>query len=113
MDELSRMIIPAHAEVAPVTQMISRLLIPLVVTVSNLTPNSTGDVDVELEILDGTHIFCAADPDYNEIPNALRQAKEQGTVLTVTESESHEIIDVMPSPHPNRPAACAAPRPNP
>lgn len=110
VDELSRMIIPAYVEVDPVTQEITRLLIPLVVTVSSLTSDPAGDVDVGLEISHGTHVLRAANPDYNEILNVLRSAKDQGTVLTVTENDHHEIIDARPSPHPNAPAARIVPR---
>jgi hypothetical protein len=113
IDELSRTPIPAYVEVDPVSQEITLLLIPLVVTVANLTTNSTGDLDVEFEISHGRHVLRAANPDYNEILNALRTAKTQGTVLTVTEDDNHEIIDVRPSAHPNGPAARAVSRAKP
>lgn len=110
IDELRRMIIPAYVEVDPTTQTITRLLIPLVVTVSSVTPNSTGDAEVTLEISHSRHVLRAAQPDYKQILAQLRDAQENGTTVMVTENEQHEIIDVRPSPHPNQPAAIGAPR---
>jgi hypothetical protein len=105
IDELSRMIMPAYVEVDPASREITRLLIPLVVTVTDLRADPKGNVQVDLEISHGTHVLRAGTPDYDEILKTLRAAREQGTVVTVTENENHEIIDARPSPHAGRPPA--------
>jgi hypothetical protein len=113
IDELRRMIMPVYVEVDPASQSITRLLIPLVVNVTSVTPNSAGDVDVELEISHSRHVLRAANPNYNEILSELRNAQARGTTVVVTEDENGGIVDVRPSPHPNRPAALGVPRVSP
>src|SRR5437870_13871132 len=66
LDELRRMILPAYVEVDPVSNLITRLLIPLIVRVKDIRPRSSGDLDVELEVSHARHILRRTNADYKE-----------------------------------------------
>jgi hypothetical protein len=108
LDELRRMIVSAYVEVNPANNAITRLLVPLVVRVTDILPTPSGDMEVELEISHARHILKRTNPDYDELIQTLQTARAQSVTLSVTETENdHEIIDVRPAPNPTTPAVQA------
>lgn len=104
-DELRRMVEPVYVEIDPATSIVTRLLIPLVVRVTGITPTDSGDLDVELKISHGRHILKRTNSDYDDLATKLQSARDQGIFVAVTETEiDHEIIDVRPTPNPVAPA---------
>jgi hypothetical protein len=87
---------PVYLEVDPNTQGITRLLIPLVSKVVDVSEKTAGDVAVELERSHARHTLKRADPDFAELLEKLRDARAQGSWQIVTETDQHEIIDVRP-----------------
>jgi hypothetical protein len=104
-DELRRMNIPAYVEVDPASNLVQRVLIPMVGTVSNVTVAPSGDAEVGIEISHGQHVLKRSHPDYAGLLALLQSAKSDGSTVVVTEDDAHEVVDVRPSPHPRMPAA--------
>ncbi len=99
LDSLRQANQPAYVEIDPATNVITELLIPLTVRIGDLTPTATGDaVEVELIVSQARHYLRRTNPDFQQLLNTLRAAKEQGTAVLVTETDDHEIIDVRPLP---------------
>lgn len=99
LDDLRKLHAPVYVEVDPRTGAITRLLIPLTVTVSAVHPTAAGDVEAELEISHARHVVRPTNPDFKQIVAALQAAQRQGTPVIVTETEDdHEIIDVRSAP---------------
>ncbi|MGH7540848.1 MAG: protein-glutamine glutaminase family protein [Gemmatimonadota bacterium] len=99
LDELRRIGAPVFVEIDPDTREITRLLIPLVVTVASLSQGDEGFV-VQLEISHARHVLRGDNPDFDALLSTLRTARGQGTWLIVTEDDDHEIIDARPDPRP-------------
>ena len=98
LDELRKLNAPVYVEVHPETKVITNLLIPLVVRVTNISETRGKEVSVELEISHARHLLDRSTPDFEEILKTLRIAKENNTLMIVTETDKHEIIDVRPFP---------------
>lgn len=105
LDELRGIGDPVYVEVDPTSKLISRLLIPLVVTVTDLFTLPTGDVEVEVEPSQARHILRMTDSNAERLRKTLVQAKAEGLLVVLTEtSEDHRIIDIRPVSNPKTPA---------
>jgi Glutaminase len=110
-DELRRMNIPAYVEVDAASQAVTRLLVPLVGAVTDVTHAATGDTEISIEISHGVHILKSGHPRFRQFLDLLQSAKEQRSVVILSENTDHEIVDVRLSPHPSLPAERFAPPP--
>jgi hypothetical protein len=97
LDDMRKAGIPAYVEVDPQTRSITRLLVPLVVTVGDITLAKSGQFVVELEISSAHHTLSPGNPGFERLLTTLQEARHQNTKLVVTESDSHEIIDARPA----------------
>jgi hypothetical protein len=98
LEELRRLGAPAYVEVNPDTQGITRLLIPLVVKVTDILESGSEEMAVELEISQARHRLKRGHPDFGDLLETLRAARKSGARLVVTETDDHEIIDARPAP---------------
>jgi hypothetical protein len=98
LEELRRMHAPVYLEADPNTRGITRLLIPLVSRVANITEQSGDDVSVMLEMSHARHFLKRANNYFAELLATLREALASGTWLIVSETDDHEIIDARPHP---------------
>lgn len=105
LDELSRMTLAAYVEVDPATQAIKRLLVPLEDKITKIVLTRSEDIEVELEVSNARHFLKRTHQDFESLLKTLRDAREKGIPVRVTENESgEEIIDVSPVPNPPSPA---------
>lgn len=95
LDSMRESNAPAYVEIDPATSEITNLLVPLSVGVENIKP-ADGDREVELVISHAKHFLRAANPDFEPLLALLEQARANKTLVAVTETESHDIIDVQP-----------------
>ena len=89
---------PAYVETDPQTRGISRLLIPIVTRIANIVERTGEGMLVELTSSHARHLLPRKNPDYASLLDALRAARNKNAAVIVTETDSHEIIDVRPSP---------------
>src|SRR5262245_56835520 len=86
---------PAYVEIDPATSEITNLLVPLSVGVENITA-VMDDREVELVISHAKHFLRAANPDFEQLLETLERARANKTLVAVTETADHDIIDVRP-----------------
>ncbi len=100
LDSLRQANLPTYIEIDLATRAITELLIPQAVKVQKLsTAPGENDVEVELIISQARHFLRRANPDFQQLLDALRAAQAAGSTVLVTETlEEHEIIDVRPAP---------------
>lgn len=96
LDSMRQAGIPAYVEFDPENQAIMRVLVPLVVTISNIVPSEDGQFLVELEISSARHTLSPTNPNFERLLTALEEARQGQTQVFVTETDNHEIIDVRP-----------------
>jgi hypothetical protein len=76
-----------------------------VVSVTNISALPAGDSEVQVEPSEARHILRATTLHARDLLNILRQAKEEGLTVVLTETEEdHEIIDVRLALNPKVPA---------
>jgi hypothetical protein len=86
--------------------LITRLLIPVVVTVTNISALASGDVQVEVEPSQARHLVLFKDRNAEQLLRVLQEAREKHISVILTETpEEHTIIDVRPVVNPRMPAA--------
>jgi len=88
---------PVYVEIDPVANEITNLLIPLSVGVESIKPLRR-DVEVELVISHAKHFLRRANPDFDQLLQTLEHARVNKTLVAVTETADHDIIDVRPLP---------------
>jgi hypothetical protein len=93
LDGLSKQGLPVYLEIDPDTEAITRILIPYVARVINVTP-SEGALDVELDNSHARHVLELGKPDSAGLERQLREAFASGRPLIVTEDDAHRIIDI-------------------
>lgn len=98
LEDLRKIGAPVYVEVHTETNVIIRLLIPMVVKVVGISEAKDDEIHVELEISHARHVLKRSAPDFDEILKTLRAAKENKTLMIITETDKHEIIDVRPFP---------------
>ncbi|MEG4323260.1 MULTISPECIES: hypothetical protein [unclassified Microcoleus] len=97
LDSMQQAGIPAYVEFDPETRAIARVLVPLVVRVSNIVRTESGQFLVELEISSARHTLSPTNQDFNRLLRALEAARQSQAQVFVTETDNHEIIDVRPA----------------
>jgi hypothetical protein len=95
LDGISKQHRPVYVEIDPATEGITRLLIPHVARVINIS-SSEGALDVELEPSHARHLLRLSEPDSADLEGRLREALQDGRPVIVTEEDEHNIIDVRP-----------------
>ena len=92
---------PVYVEIDPNTQVITEFLLPMKVKVAEISPIDD-TVKVELFISQAHHYLKRSNPDFASLLEILQNAKEKNSNVLVTENhETHEIINVQPSPNNN------------
>ena len=113
LEGLIRQRLPAYLEIDPATSTITRLLIAQVTRVVAVRPSTDG-LDVELEMSHARHVLRRAAADFAEFERQLRDSMGSGSLLTVTDDDAHNIIDVRAyRPPPNAPIPPLPPFPRP
>jgi hypothetical protein len=97
LDSMRQSNAPAYVEIDPATSEITNLLVPLTVGVENITP-VMNDMEVELIISHAKHFLRRTNPDFEQLLETLERARVNKTLVAVTETEDHDIIDVRPLP---------------
>lgn len=92
LSELGR---PVYLELDPQTSAIRLLLIPLVARVAALTPTDEG-LSVEIDPSHALHVLPRGAANFEDLERRLREAKSSRDPIILTETDSHEIIDVRP-----------------
>jgi hypothetical protein len=95
LDSMRQAGTPAYVEIDPATSEITDLRVPLTVGVENITPVSN-DMEVELVISQAKHFLRRTNPDFAQLLDILERARADKTLVAVTETEEHDIIDVRP-----------------
>ncbi len=99
LEGLRRLRTPVYLEVQPETRGITRLLIPLVTRVTRLVETGEHGVNLELEASHARHRLPPDRGDFRELLAVLRTAVEKRSWLAVTETDTHDLLDVRPWPH--------------
>ena len=103
LDGLSKQRLHVYLEIDPATSVITRLLIPYVAKVIEITPVTEG-LAIELEPSHAVHMLRPGGPDAAELERQLREALQRGLPVILTEDDAHNIIDVRAfTPDPDRP----------
>ena len=84
-----------YVEIDPSTNEITNLLVPLTVGVESVT-RARDDMEIELIISHAKHFLRRANPDFRRLLELLEEARTNKTLVAVTETEDHDIIDVRP-----------------
>ncbi|MFX1469498.1 MAG: protein-glutamine glutaminase family protein [Promethearchaeota archaeon] len=114
IDRLKRGNRPVYVEIDQETNIITKLLIPLIQKVHSLTPDERGNIIVKLIPSAAIHILLQSDPNFNEMRTILQEALDENSEVLVTETrDEHEIIDVRKSPRPPQAPSDPAPDPPP
>jgi hypothetical protein len=112
LDGLSKQRLPVYLEADPETSAITRLLIPHVARVVDISPIEEGALGVELERSHARHALRRDAPDFDELERELREALRTGAPVILTENDTHEVMDVRgyrpgpegpPLPFPEKP----------
>ena len=88
---------PVYVEIDPDTSVITQLLIPEPSRVMSITPQGEGDVYVAFFTSEARHYLRRENPDFQNMLDTLRSAKDNETEVLMTATRpDHEIIDVKP-----------------
>jgi hypothetical protein len=113
LDGLSRQQRPVYVEVDPATTHITHVLIPHVTRVVAMSAGPNG-IDVEIEMSHARHVLRTGSPDFAELQARLRESLQGGSVVILTEDDSHNVIDVRGfTPGPDSPLPPLPPFPRP
>jgi glutaminase-like protein len=93
LEGLSELRRPVYLEIDPGTSAIRLLLLPLVARVAAIAPTEDG-LSVEIDPSHARHLVPRGTPDFDELERQLREAAASREPVVVTETDSHEIIDV-------------------
>ena len=99
LEQLRQMRAPVYVEVRPENGEITLLLIPLVTRVAAISETGADEIKVEFLLSHARHLLKRNNPDFGQLLETLRAARESNAWLVVTETDEHEIIDARPSPH--------------
>jgi hypothetical protein len=100
LDSLHKSHSPAYVEIDSVSTQITKVLIPHIVTIGEITPLADNDgVEVELIISHAKHYLRKGHPQFDELLARLKSAQAGRSHVAVTEDPtSHEIIEVTDLP---------------
>lgn len=96
LDGLRKIRTPVYIEFEPATSAITRIEIPNVTRVLAVRPGSDGTLTVEIAYSHGAHQLSRNSTDFAELEAALGEALRSHELVVLTETDSHEIIDVRP-----------------
>ncbi len=94
LEKLRQMRSPVYLEIDPANRGIVLLLIPLVSQILDMRESSSGDVEVSLSMSHARLVLRRDSPDFNQLQETLKAAIGEKSWQIVTETDSHEIIDV-------------------
>ena len=97
LEESRKMGIPVYVDVYSDSKAITRLLIPLLAKVNRISEKED-EIYVEMEISSARHVLNRSNPNFDELLKNLRTAEKNKTLMIITETDKHEIIDVRPFP---------------
>lgn len=113
LDGLRQQKLPVYLEVDPATSSITRVLIPYVTRVVQVSAAQDG-LDVEIDLSHARHVLRRGSPDFDEMEKALRESMSTGGIIVLTEDDAHNIIDVRGfRPGPDTPLPPLPPFPRP
>jgi hypothetical protein len=93
---------PAYVEIDPDSRLITQLLQPLRFTVGDIR-RVDGGFEVDLIVSQGRHYLRRSNPNFEDLREALENARKRGTPVLVTETlNEHEIIHIQPAVQPAR-----------
>ncbi len=122
LDGLSKIRTPVYVEFDPATSAITRIEVPHITRVLAIDPADQGALRVDIAYSQGVHTLPRDSADFAEMEAALRDAMRTSELVVLTETDSHEIIDIRPYrpgpegppiPFPEVPLPQAPPRPKP
>jgi IS5 family transposase len=88
---------PAYVEIDPDSHLITLLLQPLRFTVAAIR-KVDGGLEVDLNVSHGRHYLRRSNPNFENLREALENARKRGTPVLVTETlNEHEIIHIQPA----------------
>jgi hypothetical protein len=90
--------LPVYAETSDDGSTLSKILIPLLVLVIQVTELPGGDLEIDLEVSHARHYLRHSQAGFDELAVTLREAKLSAAPVLVTEEDNHEIIDVRFAP---------------
>ncbi len=96
LDDLAQRRQPAYLRLTPEGDEVAEVLVPTVVRVGRLSSQPGGGLTVELVPSHARHELVAGTPGEEEMRRLLAQSLDNGTLLVVTEDDSHRILDVRP-----------------
>lgn len=105
LEELRKMGAPVYVEYHTETKAITKLLIPLITKVADISEVKADEIHVDLEMSSARHVLKRTSPDFNEILNTLRTVMESKALVIVTETDEHDIIDIRLCPPECKPPA--------
>jgi hypothetical protein len=95
LDSMHQSNLPVYVEIDSGTNEITNLLVPLTVGVGSIT-SVMDDIEVELVISHAKHFLRRSNPDFEQLLETLERARANQTLVAVTETGDHDIIDVRP-----------------
>jgi hypothetical protein len=99
LESLQRDNTPVYVEIDPRSKFITEVLLPRAVSIIGFTPIPTSqDLQVELSPSSAVHYIRHTNPDFGMLQEALKTAQSKHTRVWVTETDTHEIIDVRSLP---------------
>ncbi|WP_171181386.1 protein-glutamine glutaminase family protein [Ruegeria sp. HKCCD8929] len=96
LDDLMRAKQPVYAALDEAGESIIDILLPMITRVLVVTANIEGDVEVSLETSHARHFLRRKNPDFDSLLVALSDESAADSLLFVTETDDHEIVDVRP-----------------
>ncbi|MBM9513948.1 hypothetical protein [Desulfogranum marinum] len=95
LESLSEENQPAYVEIDPSSHEITELLIPIEVTIGNISsPDGEGDIEIELIISHARHVLRKKNPEFDELLSIIQEAQQKELPVIISENDNHEIIDV-------------------
>jgi len=87
---------PAYVEIDPQSSLITELRLPKPYRVGRIARVPEG-LQVELIVSHARHSLSRSNPDFEDLREALEEARKKGSEILVTETDRHEIIDARPA----------------
>ena len=100
LEELRRRGKPVYVEVDPQSGVITRIQVPRVTQIEAVYANDAGDLVIEIPLSQGSHVLRRQSPDFDAWAALLREALDRRLPVILTESETHDVIDLRWYPNP-------------
>jgi len=86
---------PAYVEIDSQSSLITEVRLPRPYRVGRMTRVRDG-FQIELIVSHARHSLSRSNPHFEELREALEEARKEGSEILVTETDRHEIIDARP-----------------